>query len=166
MKNASRFTHWIRISSRQIAKILLCPPKSRVQSAPAAVNSEIESDPQICEYIWRIVAQEVRREYSSRSLEATQEAVENVHSNLFIAGTIKVERGLKNAPYKFKETLLSDMAEKAALDKIFDCSMDRWNQSILFMNAFTKHALGSSRLTRPAAQIWDRAWTKSPMNGA
>lgn len=90
-----------------------------------------------------MVAQEVSSEFSRRSLQAMQEAVKNAFLDLFITGTAQVESGLRNAPYKFIKTVLTDLAEKAALDVIFDCSIDLWTSLTSFMDAFTSCALAS-----------------------
>lgn len=66
-------------------------PALRAQSVPATVTLEIESNRYIREYIFRTFAQEVRREYSRRSLKETQEAVKNDLSDIFISGTAEVE---------------------------------------------------------------------------
>lgn len=77
-------------------------PKSRAQSAIAAGNPETESDPRMNKYILRIVAQEISRAYSRRSLQVLKEAVENALSYLFFTGTAEVDCRLKTRPTSLK----------------------------------------------------------------
>lgn len=56
------------------------------------------------EYIQRTLAQEASREYSRRSLQATQEAFKTALSNLFISGTAIV--GWKTSPATLKRQCL------------------------------------------------------------
>lgn len=128
-------------------------PASGDQSASAAVNSEIESDLHNGAYIQCTGAQEESREYSRRSLQGTEKAVENALSDLFITCTASVESELKNVLYVFIEAALTDIAEKRALDEIFDHSIERWTQSTLFMDALISHSLSSLRFLPQVAQF-------------
>lgn len=87
-------------------------PAARAQSIPAAINPENKSYPHISEYISPPPAQEAGLKHSRHSLQATQEAVKNVLLSLTITGTANLESGLKNAFYKFLQTVLNGMAEK------------------------------------------------------
>lgn len=64
-----------------------------------------------------------------------------------------MKSGLKNTLFKFIETVRIDMAEKGALDEIFDCSINRWTQPTCtcpvaqFINTFTDETANEWRLT-------------------
>lgn len=88
------------------------------------MNTEIESNLHIFKHICRTVAQEASHEYLRLLLQATPEAVETALSDVFTNGTAKVQVELKNGPYKFTETIHTDMAEKKTLEKIFDRSIN------------------------------------------
>lgn len=128
-------------------------PASVVQSALAAVSPEIESSLHICEYTRRTAANGVSREYASRSLQSTQEAVKTALSNLFITGAPEKEGQLKNSSYKFIETGITDIAGKRAMDDIFDRRTDRRTESTSFLKRFISRVLESSQFTLPVAQI-------------
>lgn len=87
-----------------------------------------------------------------RSLQASQEAVENALCDLFMTSAAEVEDGLKNAPYNFKETVLTNMADKGALNEIFGRRIDRWTQSTSFMDAFISRVQVFLRFMRPNPQ--------------
>lgn len=82
-----------------------------------------------------------------------QEAIGNALLDLLITGFSEVEGGFKMAIYMFIETKHTDMAEKGVLGKVFDHSIDRWNQSTSFIVAFTSRALISLRFMRLVAQF-------------
>lgn len=85
------------------------------------------------------------------------QAVRNVLSDFFITKAVEVESRFKKTPYKFIQTALTNKAETRALDKIFDCSLDRWTQPTLFTYAFTIRSPESSRLTFPIEQFIKRS---------
>lgn len=87
-------------------------PTSRAQSTVAAINPEIETDRHICKYIQRTVTQEISREDSRRSLQATREVLTNALLDLFITDTAEIESGLKTTLYKNMEMVLTEMVEK------------------------------------------------------
>lgn len=97
--------------------------------------------------------QELSSEYWRHSHQVALKAVKNVLLDLFINGTVGVERELENAPFKIRETILTSMSEKEALEKIFGCSTDRWTQSTSFMDAFAICALASSEFACAIARI-------------
>lgn len=72
-------------------------PTSLAQSASAAVIPHVESSPQVWEYMRQIVAEEVCIEDAKLSQQVTQQAVENVLSDIFLTGYTKAGRRLKNA---------------------------------------------------------------------
>lgn len=45
-----------------------------------------------------------------------------------IASNVRVERELKPASYRFIETVLTDIDENGAVDKILDENIDCWTQ--------------------------------------
>lgn len=123
------------------------------QSAPAAVNSKIDSNLRICEYIRRTIAKEVSREHLTSSLQATQKAVGNNLLDMFTTSTAKVDEGLKNAIYRFVEKVPTDMAQKKELDGIFNRSIDRWTLSTPFLNEFLSRAQISLQFPCPVGQF-------------
>lgn len=49
--------------------------------------------------------------------------------------------------------VLTDMAEKEALDDVFDRSIKRWTQTTLLIDTFAASTLSSYHFTRPVANF-------------
>lgn len=56
---------------------------ARAQWAPAAVISDVEPSPQVCNHIRHIVALQVARDHNKQSQQATQQSLGNVLLNMF-----------------------------------------------------------------------------------
>lgn len=137
-------------------------PAARSQTAPAAPNLETESGPHLRDLLRCMIAQEVKRKCTKRSHEATQRAVKNALSNLFVTRAAEIEEGMTNVLYQPLETIRATMAEKGTLDEVFDRSSERWTQSALFMDALNRRALNAPRLTQPVANF-ERSRMKKPL---
>lgn len=80
-------------------------------------------------------------------------ATEEVCSDAFLVRFDSANDGLKNSLYHFVESILTEMAQKGALDEVFDRSIECWTQSSSFMDTFARRALMSSRIVLPVAKF-------------
>lgn len=83
------------------------------------------SDPPLGEQLHRMKAQKVKRVCAEQSHRATQQSVEHALPEIFITGTTEIEAMKEKAPYRHIDNILTNMAEKQTLDKVFDCSIKR-----------------------------------------
>lgn len=131
------------------------PPShtSWAQSVPPAVIPDVVLSPHICDHIQQIVKKEVAPEHAKLSQQAIQQIVENNLSDRFLAGYIKAKEELRKTSHRFFETVFTDIGENGTLHEIFDCSIERWTQTTVFMDAFAALALSSCCITRPEASF-------------
>lgn len=66
----------------------------------------------------------------------------------FFTGCTEIKGRLKKAFYQYIETIFSNMAARKILDEMFDCSIERWKQRTMFMDASAARARSSSRFSR------------------
>lgn len=100
-------------------------PTYRTQSTLTALSSEVVSDLLLSKLVHRMHTQEVKQMYARQSYGTTQQAIENVHSNLFVTDTAKIKENMKNAPYRYIKTIIIAMGKKRTLNHVFDRSNNR-----------------------------------------
>lgn len=104
--------------------------------------------------IMRLMAQEEAEcIYASRVNPSMTRAAEGALSDVFQVGFDSANAGLKISSHHLVESVLTEMAQKDALDEVFDRSIDRWTQSSPFMDALARRALTSPRFVRPVAKF-------------
>lgn len=62
-------------------------------------------------------------------------------------------RELETASYRFAEAFLTDVAEKDAMNKVFNRITGLWIQSASFLNAYTSRSLATPKLTLQVRQL-------------
>lgn len=118
-EHKSRNTH----SSRWIAMVRLRPQNTLERLSPAAIISDVESVPQVCEHIPQFLVEEVFCEHTKQSQQTTQQAVETVLLDAFFTGYTAAEGRPKKGSYQLIETCFSEMAKEKSLYKVLDCSI-------------------------------------------
>lgn len=82
---------------------------------------------------------------------------------VFIIFTTEVIDEVKTAFYKFIKTMLTSMT-KNELESVFDCSINRWTQSMLFMDTFSSRALVPLEWSRSSRILLISAWIRSSVD--
>lgn len=67
-------------------------------------------------------------------------------------GFQEANTGHKSASYYFVESVLTEIATRGSMDDMLEHNLELWTQLYLFMDAFTRRALHSSRFVRPTAK--------------
>lgn len=152
-----------------------CDANDRIESLEQALESDDEGHPSpsanensplLARYIsntlalaelravmQRIAQDEGERIYASQvNASMTRAAVEAL-SDVFLLRIDSAKAGLKQSSYHFVESVLMRIAEKGALNEVFDRTIGRWTQSSIFMEVLTKRVLASSRFVRPVAEF-------------
>lgn len=78
-----------------------------------------------------------------QSQQAMQQTGENGFQATFLTGYTNAEGRQKKVSYQFIGRVLKGKTEKRSLDEVFDCSVERWTQLIIFMDASVARALSS-----------------------
>lgn len=113
---------------------------------------KIESHPHVREYVQHTVAEELSSEHSRSALQAMYKTYKIVLSDLVITGTA-IENARLKPIYELIETVLINMTEKEALEKLFDCSIDRSAQTTSFKVPFTSQTLAWLQFTRSVTHL-------------
>lgn len=87
-------------------------PTSRSQSASTKVIPNVQYLLHVCNFIQKIVAEEVGREHAKLSQYETRQAMENGLPDIFFTDYTEVEGELAKASNQFIQTDLINMAEK------------------------------------------------------
>lgn len=77
------------------------------------------------------------------------------------AGQADVRRGLKTTCSRVIETVLTNMAERGGLHKVFGRSINFWIQLKIFLSVFTDPLLSSSLFKRPIANFLRKQFNKT-----
>lgn len=101
----------------------------------------------------QLFREEAKRLYASRLQTFLTQAAEEAGWDIFRTGFELLKGGLKNSSYVFIEHMFTKMTHNSLLKDVFDCSIKRWTQSSVDMNAFTKNALVFSRFVRQVAKF-------------
>lgn len=136
----SRFTLWSGIPLAWIRR-------SSFGSCVKSINPDVESSPKDRDNILQIVAEEGAQVRGKQLQQATQRAVKNALSDIFLTGYTEAEQGLKKASYRFIEALLTNIPGKRTLGEVFDCSIEWRTQFTMFIDAMSARALSSDHFT-------------------
>lgn len=82
-----------------------------------------------------------------------QKTAEKTLSEVFFGGLEEVNTGRKNVSYHFVEGVQKEMTTKRSSDNMFKRNLERWTQSLSFINAVIPRALISPRIVRPVAKL-------------
>lgn len=108
-----------------------------------------------------MIAQGVGHQHEKRSYQTLQKSSEHALSKLCIADNADIKGELKTASCQFVETVVKNVIEKGALNKILNQNIDRLTRLKSFMDTFTSQKLASLRFTCLVAQFIKSAYEQN-----
>lgn len=121
--------------------------------APNHSESNLLASPQGLNVMCQKPQKESKRIHASRVDPFLSKATEKVLSDALLGGSHAANDGWRTASYHFVMHMLTEMVATGGFEEIFDRNIERWAQSLTFMDAFVRQAFTSSQFVPPVAEF-------------